>query len=68
MILMLFMIIETFKSQDAQAVYNRLQTRGRILPEGIQYIDSWVEASLQRCYQLMECQDLRPTRMGNPVE
>ena len=55
---MLFMVIETFKNQDAKAVYNRLKTRGRILPEGIQYIDSWVEVSLQRCYQLMECQDL----------
>jgi hypothetical protein len=56
---MLFMVIETFKNQDAQSIYHRLKTRGRTLPEGIQYIDSWVEASLQRCFQLMECQDLR---------
>jgi len=57
--MMLFMVIETFKNQDAPAVYNRLKTRGRGLPKGIQYIDSWVEVSLHRCYQLMKCQDLR---------
>ncbi|MCW4041105.1 MAG: DUF3303 domain-containing protein [Candidatus Bathyarchaeota archaeon] len=56
---MLFMIIETFKNQDVHAIYHRLKTHGRLLPEGIQFIDSWVEASLQRCFQLMECQDLR---------
>lgn len=57
MMQMLFMVIETFKNQDALAIYRRLKTRGRILPEGIQYIDSWVEASFHRCFQLMECQD-----------
>jgi hypothetical protein len=59
MILMLFMVIETFKNQHVLEIYRRLKKHGRRLPKGIQYVDSWVEASLQRCFQLMECQDLR---------
>jgi len=55
---MLFMVIETFKSREAAtAVYERFAARGRILPDGLRYIDSWVEADLQRCFQLMETDD-----------
>lgn len=54
---MLFMVIERFKNQDAQAVYKRFQEQGRMMPDGLKYIDSWVEASFNRCFQLMECDD-----------
>ena len=54
---MLFMVIEKFKNQDAHAVYKRFQEQGRMMPDGLKYIDSWVEASLNRCFQLMECDD-----------
>jgi hypothetical protein len=54
---MLFMVIEKFKNQDAKAVYKRFQEQGRMMPDGLKYIDSWVEASLNRCFQLMECDD-----------
>ena len=57
---MLFMIIETFKDQDAVPVYARFRERGRSLPEGVRYIDSWVEANFARCFQLMECDSLEP--------
>lgn len=54
---MLFMVIEKFKNQDAKAVYKRFQEQGRMMPDGLKYIDSWVEASFNRCFQLMECDD-----------
>jgi hypothetical protein len=54
----LFMIIERFKNQDAVAIYTHLRDKGRGLPDGLKYIDSWVEPNFDRCYQLMECDDL----------
>ena len=56
---MLFMVVEHFKSRDAVAVYRRAQERGRMTPEGLKYVDSWVEANFDRCFQLMECADPR---------
>ena len=54
---MKFMVIETFKDNDMVPVYQRLKDNGRGLPEGLKYIDSWVELSFARCFQLMECDD-----------
>jgi hypothetical protein len=56
---MLFMVIERFKNRDALAVYRRFQEQGRMMPEGLTYVGSWVEANFDRCFQLMECDDLR---------
>ena len=56
---MLFMIIERFRSGDATPVYRRAAERGRMLPDGLRYVDSWVAADLERCFQLMECDDPR---------
>jgi hypothetical protein len=56
---MLFMVVERFKNQDALAVYGHLREKGRGLPEGLKYINSWVEPNFDRCFQLMECDDLR---------
>ena len=56
---MLFMVIEKFKNRNARAVYDRSREKGRMLPEGLKYIDSWVEANFDRCFQLMECDDPR---------
>ena len=55
---MLFMVIEHFKDRDALAVYRRAQ-QGRMLPDGLRYVDSWVEANFDRCFQLMERDDAR---------
>ena len=52
---MLFMVIEHFK--DPKAVYDRLREKGRTLPEGLRYIDSWVSPDLSRCFQLMDSTD-----------
>ena len=54
---MLFMVIERFRDGDAAAVFRRFREQGRMLPEGLRYVDSWVSADLGRCFQLMECDD-----------
>ena len=56
---MLFMVIERFKDRDAKAVYRRLRQKGRGAPDGLRYVDSWMAASFDRCFQLMECDDAR---------
>jgi hypothetical protein len=56
---MLFMVIEKFRNRDSQAIYRRLQEKGRMMPDGLRYVDSWVEANFDRCFQLMECDDAR---------
>jgi hypothetical protein len=53
-----YMVIETF-TQGARPVYERARDRGRMLPEGLRYVDSWVESGLGRCFQLMEADDPR---------
>ena len=57
---MLFMIVESFKDQDAVPAYERFMKRGRSIPDGLRYIDSWVEPNFARCFQLMECDSLGP--------
>ena len=54
---MLFMVIEKFKNEDATPVYRRFSEKGRMLPDGLQYIQSWVDADRTRCFQVMECED-----------
>jgi Protein of unknown function (DUF3303) len=51
-----YMVIETFVS-GARPVYKRAAERGRMLPEGLVYVDSWIDESLERCFQLMETDD-----------
>jgi hypothetical protein len=54
---MLYMVIETF-THGARPVYERTRSRGRMLPPGLNYVDSWVdEQNLDRCFQLMETDD-----------
>ena len=55
---MLFMVIERFRNQDAKAVYRRFRDRGRMMPDGLAFVGSWVSADLGRCFQLMECDDV----------
>jgi hypothetical protein len=54
---MLFMVIERFKDRNAAPVYARLREQGRALPEGLRYVESWVELNFDRCFQLMEASD-----------
>jgi hypothetical protein len=56
---MLFMVIERFRDNDMVPVYQRLRREGRSLPEGLEYVDSWIESNFSRCFQLMRSNDLR---------
>jgi hypothetical protein len=53
---MLYMIVEDFKG-DPVPVYRRFRDQGRLAPDGLRYVQSWVTQDLQRCYQVMECDD-----------
>jgi hypothetical protein len=53
----LYMVIENFRDGDAVPVYRRFRDRGRLAPAGLSYVSSWVNDSLDRCYQLMETED-----------
>jgi len=54
---MLFMVVERFKNRDPKEIYRRFREKGRMMPEGLKYLDSWVEVNFHRCFQLMECDD-----------
>ena len=54
---MLYMVVEHFKNGDAAPVYRRFRERGRLAPEGLVYVSSWVDESMRRCFQLMETDD-----------
>jgi hypothetical protein len=56
---MLFMVVERFKNREPKPIYQRLSESGRQMPDGLKYIDSWVEPNFDRCFQLMETDDLR---------
>jgi hypothetical protein len=53
----LYMVVEHFKNKDAVAVYRRFRDRGRMAPEGLRYLSSWVDENFERCYQLMATED-----------
>ncbi|HVO00947.1 MAG TPA: DUF3303 family protein [Candidatus Cybelea sp.] len=52
------MVIERFRNQDAKAVYRRFRDHGRMMPDGLDYVASWVSADLGRCFQVMRCEDV----------
>lgn len=54
---MLFVIIERFRGGDPAPVYRRFRDRGRLAPDGLRYVNSWVATDLTTCYQVMECDD-----------
>lgn len=54
---MLFMVIEHFRGGDPRPVYQRVRERGRLIPDDVRYVSSWVTDDLTRCYQIMEAED-----------
>lgn len=59
---MLYMVIANFKTDNikegaAARIYRRFEEQGRMNPEGLEYIDGWVDAEVSGCFQLMECED-----------
>ena len=49
------MVVERFK--DAPAIYRRLREKGRLMPEGLEYVSSWIDVNLKTCWQLMRTED-----------
>lgn len=49
-----YMIIETFKPGKVKEIYRRLEEKGRMQPEGLTYINSWIDENMEKCYQVME--------------
>jgi hypothetical protein len=54
---MLYMIVEHFRGKDALPVYRRFRERGRLMPDGLRYVASWVTEDFHRCFQVMECEN-----------
>jgi hypothetical protein len=54
---MLFMVIEHFKGRDPGPVYKRFAEKGRLMPDGLKYVSSWIEVGMDRCFQVMETDD-----------
>jgi hypothetical protein len=54
---MLFMVIERFRPGQAPEVYRRFRDKGRMAPEGVRYVSSWVDLEFRRCFQVMEAAD-----------
>jgi hypothetical protein len=51
------MIVEHFKNADPLPIYRRFRDHGRMAPDGLQYVSSWVDEKLERCFQIMETAD-----------
>jgi hypothetical protein len=53
----LYMVVEHFKNHDPVPVYRRFRKSGRMQPDGLAYVSSWIDDRFERCYQLMETHD-----------
>ena len=54
---MLYMVVEHFNEGAAPEIYRRARERGRMLPEGLEYVSSWVSRDFSTCWQLMRTDD-----------
>jgi hypothetical protein len=54
---MLYMVIEHFKEGAAQEIYRRFREKGRMMPDGLKYVSSWIDLDFKICYQVMQTED-----------
>jgi Protein of unknown function (DUF3303) len=54
---MLFMVIEHFKRGKAPEIYRRFREHGRMAPDDVKYVASWVDFEFTRCFQVMEAEN-----------
>jgi hypothetical protein len=52
-----YLVVERFRDGDARPVYERFQAMGRLAPEGLRYVSSWISTDLTTCWQVMACDD-----------
>ena len=55
---MLYMVVEHFNDGAAQEIYRRVKEKGRMIPEGLEYVASWVDLEFKTCFQLMQTDDV----------
>ena len=55
---MLYMVIEHFKQGAAPEVYRRAREQGRMMPDGLEYVSSWIDLDFTTCYQVMRTDDV----------
>lgn len=58
-----YLIIEHFKRETVKALYKRFDENGRMLPQGVYYIDSWIDENVEKCYQLMKSESLEALKI-----
>jgi len=54
---MLYMVVERFKEGKAPEIYRRARDKGRMIPDGLEYVSSWVDLEFKTCYQLMRTEN-----------
>jgi hypothetical protein len=54
---MLFFVIERFRGGDSAAVHARFSREGRLLPDVVRYVASWIDPHGARCFQVMDAPD-----------
>ena len=54
---MFYMVVERFKEGGAPEIYRRLRDKGRMMPEGLEYVSSWIDLDFKTCFQLVRTED-----------
>jgi hypothetical protein len=54
---MLYLVIERFKEGAAPKIYRRFHEKGRMMPDGLNYLSSWIDLDFKICWQLMQTED-----------
>lgn len=54
---MFYMVYERFREGAAPEIYRRLREKGRMMPEGLEYVSSWIDLDFKSCYQLMRTEN-----------
>ncbi|MEQ9376905.1 MAG: DUF3303 family protein [Imperialibacter sp.] len=53
-----YMIVEKFRPGKVKELYKRFDEKGRLMPEGVTYINSWIDEKVEVCFQLMEAESM----------
>jgi hypothetical protein len=55
---MLYMVVERFRQGAAPEIYRRFREKGRMMPDGLEYVSSWIDHDLKTCWQLMQTENV----------